>query len=1210
MPTAHDKGVPVAGRFCVLGLVLTLGAMTATRTFAQATDTIRYVTPEAARTRPIYLYADDVTLWNEGTTQVVALQGKVLIEQGVAVVRAERAVAWMESSHQTRLSRVRVYAEGDVHGEAGAKPFASSQATLDLSSYRELHVKSYSRKIQRHSLAGSPLVQKAAEQLGIRPATATAQAATPASGSTPLPQRNTLPASPPGAIAPTANAPRKLPEALQAAEPGNGKIVPTGGQIPSTGIGNGYPALPNTGSPYGGRWTSSDANADRTLPRQMPVGPTPLDPVPSTPLSRVPTGTPAGPTQGSTPDRSFRSNAPPPLDPVPGSSALNGSSTPNGSTVPNPPALVPGAPPPLRPNTPSTNPGSYPPTNTNVPPNPPPGAISSETVIPMVQNALSRVIQIAPRFSVPFQLKFFPVGDNEQACVITGGIILTVRFQQAGKPLVIDMEADQVVIWTRGNSQELLEGMRAGQEQGNDREIEFYLQGNVIIRTSEERNQQTLRADRVYYDVNKNRAIARNADLEFVQPGLPAAAHVKAEELWQLSRTEYEAIQARIFSSKLPSNPGLQLSLSRLNIEERQVDTRGWVEKLLTGGAEPEPALLARQHYFRGRNAMLRVTEVPFFYLPYLQGDARDPLGPLQGISFGQDVVFGTQVYTTWDLVELLGLRKRAGFDWNLGADYLSERGFGLGSNLDYASPNPSLTANPYRGSIKAYWIRDEGEDVLPDRPSTFGPPPADRGRFLWRHIQDFGEEWSVQAQVSYLSDHNFLEQYYKFEFDMGQNQETFAYTKWQRGIYSASLLAQQNIRDWVTETSWLPRADGYITGLSLFDRFTYHSWASAGYADLHVATGKAVNPPTVPTDVEVITGRFDWMQELSLPFQLGPVKLAPYGRIDLTHYTKTLTGEDDSRFLGGGGLRASMPLSRLYPEARSELLNVNGIFHKIVVSGNYYAAHSTTTYLTLPQLDRLNDDAVDQSLRDITPRQTNFVLGPAGAALQSSPIFNPQEYAIRRLIDHRVDTLESIQVLQADIRQRWQTKRGYPGLEHTIDWLTLDVSASFFPNPIADNYGKQWAFLEYQSYWYVGDQTGLSATGWFDPFENGASYWTLGGWFNRDDRTNIYLGYRQIDPIGSKAVIGSLTYAFSPKYAITASTTYDFGIQEALSNSLMITRMGTDMQISFGVTYNALINNFGIQFELVPILVPNSNFGRFIANGPGGGMMSRSSAF
>jgi hypothetical protein len=66
------------------------------------------------------------------------------------------------------------------------------------------------------------------------------------------------------------------------------------------------------------------------------------------------------------------------------------------------------------------------------------------------------------------------------------------------------------------------------------------------------------------------------------------------------------------------------------------------------------------------------------------------------------------------------------------------------------------------------------------------------------------------QGQFSYLSDKNFLEQFFKQEFDTGPNQETFGYLTWQDRNYGASALLKQRVgRDWMTDTNWLPRVDG-----------------------------------------------------------------------------------------------------------------------------------------------------------------------------------------------------------------------------------------------------------------------------------------------------------------------------------------------------------------------------------------------------------------
>jgi len=110
----------------------------------------------------------------------------------------------------------------------------------------------------------------------------------------------------------------------------------------------------------------------------------------------------------------------------------------------------------------------------------------------------------------------------------------------------------------------------------------------------------------------------------------------------------------------------------------------------------------------------------------------------------------------------------------------------------------------------------------------------------------------------------------------------------------------------------------------------------------------------------------------------------------------------------------------------------------------------------------------------------------------------------------------------------------------------------------------------------------------------------TIGTNLNRTDRTNFFLGFRELYPINSQAVTAAVTYVFSPKYAITASSVYDFGSTGALANSFILTRMGSDLQVSLGVTYNATLNTFGVTFTIVPNLVSQSQ--RMSALGLGSG--------
>jgi hypothetical protein len=219
-------------------------------------------------------------------------------------------------------------------------------------------------------------------------------------------------------------------------------------------------------------------------------------------------------------------------------------------------------------------------------------------------------------------------------------------------------------------------------------------------------------------------------------------------------------------------------------------------------------------------------------------------------------------------------------------------------------------------------------------------------------------------------------------------------------------------------------------------------------------------------------------------------------------------------------------------------------------------------------------------------------------------PQFDPQTYAIRRLVLTNVETIDSIEVLQGDILQRWQTKRGYPGQEHIVDWMTLDLSGSYFPKSVRDNFGESFGILSYDWTWNIGDRTALVSSGWYDPIQGGPRVFNVGAFLNRPDRTNFFIGYREIDPINSQAVTGAVNYVISPKYALSASATYDFG-NKVQSNSINFTRMGSDLQVTLGLGYNSTLSTWSFNFEIVPNLVPEN---RRIpgAAGFGSGMFSK----
>ncbi|MGL4552373.1 MAG: hypothetical protein ACRC33_14430, partial [Gemmataceae bacterium] len=816
--------------------------------------------------------------------------------------------------------------------------------------------------------------------------------------------------------------------------------------------------------------------------------------------------------------------------------------------------------------------------------------------------------------------------DGRAVYTVSNGVVLNVSGMQGLDNL--EVEADRAVIWTRGND--------GGGPGGGSGDLEFYMAGHVVLRTHRPGSGDRVQidADEIYYDTRRNVAVALKSRLE-IKPTLKAGTSVAltepvvltADQLFQTSETTYEVVNSEIFSSKLPSDPGLKLIVARATVEERRTPRTDLFGRAVVNPRTGEQ-LTKVESLLYAQNVVGTLAGVPFFYTPALYTDARDPLGPLVSVSAGGNRIFGAQAGVGLDVYKLFGVLPYEGTKWRMYADYMSRRGPALGTNFLYQGkflePDPEeqrlfpdkVQAGDYSGSVRLYGIHDGGTDILGGQPPellTF-EPSGFRGRAFWQQsVWDLPGGFDIHAQVSRWSDRNFLEQYFKREFDTSPNQATYAFVKQQQDIWAWSALVEGRVNPWLTTTESLPRLDGYVQGLNLFDRFTSHTHATLGYHRLLVSSdpptaiqGDLVPPGTFPvqqrTTQNVSTGRAAVMQELSYPVNLGAVTLSPYVKGALVGYSEDLDGDSAGRAWGGFGVKAHMPLTRLYSDVQSELFNLNGLNHKINLEANYFWAEATTPYDRTPQIDRLNDFATDQALREFTPYQP-INNRSDGAALATSRLFDPQLFAVRRLVDNRFDTLDQINVVQLEARQRLQTKRGYPGSQHIIDWMSLDTSVSLYPQPGRDNFGQSFAFAEYDYLWNLGDRTSFQSTGWYDPNEGGPRVMTVGMYFDRPDRTTFYLGYRQIDPLQSRAVTGAMTYVFSPKYSMRFSVSYDLGLSAALGNSVVFTRTGKDLQVSLGFTYNTYQNNFGAIVEIVPNLAGRSvgAGGGFLGQGQGG---------
>src|SRR5262249_1367947 len=159
--------------------------------------------------------------------------------------------------------------------------------------------------------------------------------------------------------------------------------------------------------------------------------------------------------------------------------------------------------------------------------------------------------------------------------------------------------------------------------------------------------------------------------------------------------------------------------------------------------------------------------------------------------------------------------------------DYLTYRGPVVGTNFDYSSKEFLGLPAKHEGFIAADAMYDRNFDILggPRPVNDFGPPNF-RGRLEWRDgASNLPEGFQLQSQAYLWSDRNYLEQYFKREFDTEVNQGTFVYLKQQQGNWAWTGQVEGRPLRWMTQTESLPRLDGYLIGASLVDRLTSNTW-------------------------------------------------------------------------------------------------------------------------------------------------------------------------------------------------------------------------------------------------------------------------------------------------------------------------------------------------------------------------------------------------
>lgn len=834
-----------------------------------------------------------------------------------------------------------------------------------------------------------------------------------------------------------------------------------------------------------------------------------------------------------------------------------------------------------------------------------------------------RRIRVAPRSDVGAQITSQVLASGESATTVSGGVQIIIEGLNVqgvpdalGPVDTLDIQTDRAVIWSAGS-------VLAGSfEQRNDVPLEIYLEGNIVFRQGD----RTIYADRMYYDVRRNVGTIINAELltplsNFNSLDYDGLVRLKAGVIEQLDASRFVAHDALLTTSRLEV-PSFHLGSETITLENVQQPRIN----PLTGAQAVNPVTLEPEFQSaslaQSQNNFVYVGNVPIFYWPTLATNLEEPNYYISNLRVRNDRIYGFQTLVDLDMFQLLGVTDPLpGTDWDLSLDYLNERGFGYGTTVEYGRDSFFDIVGPTSGLFDAWFIDDNGVDNLGFFRRDIVPEETYRGRLFWNHRQKLAEGflagWTVQAEVGWISDRTFLEQYYEQEWDDRKDQITGVRLRRVRDNRSLLVEANGQLNPFFTQTQWLPRLDHYMLGQDLAgESLTWHSHSSLAYANQNIAS-----EPTNP----VLAGQFallPWEQnaagdrarpegerfitrnQIAAPLDFEPFKVVPFATGELGHWGSDLEGNDIQRAYVQAGLRASIPFWTVNPQIQDPVFNLNGLAHKVVFDMEASISESNRNFTEFPMYDEIDDDVFD----DIRRR---LFFAPFGGELagtffdpSTSPTtidgkFDPRMYLLRSnsqswVTSPAMEVVDDLTQVRFGMRHRLQTKRGLPGRQHVVDWVTLDSNVTWFPDENRDNFGSPLGLADYDFRWHLGDRFTLVSDGAADFFGEGFRTLSGGMLINRPSRGNLYLGYRTLrGPFTADVLTATVNYRLNPKWVASASAVVDFSEAGNIGQSITFSRIGESLIVSLGANIDESKDNVGFNFLVEPRFLPTLSLAR-----------------
>lgn len=829
-------------------------------------------------------------------------------------------------------------------------------------------------------------------------------------------------------------------------------------------------------------------------------------------------------------------------------------------------------------------------------PVPPPAQLAP--AFPSPQPRTTQQVPVAPPFAAKavqflrrnsetsITLPPYDPSRGESVAQIRGGFKLIVEGIRVANPDgsiedygTVTLEADNAIVWIRSDGPV---NPFDGFQSTPDRPIELYLDGNIVFY----QGNRVIYADRMYYNVSSEYGMVLSAEVLTPVPQYQGLLRLKADVLQQRNSRNFKAYGAAITSSRL-GVPRYWMQSSEVEFQDNRSETDLSVFAPTDANRPTNMRATAR-----GNNVY--VAGIPVFYWPTLETDLSQSSFYLSSIKFRNDSIFGFQTYADWDLYQLLGIQGPEGTDLRLSTDFLSERGPAVGTRFDYNRPT-WLFGAPGAGFSDFWILRDDGLDVLGLDRVNLTPEEDVRGRALSRHRLFLSNNWELMLETGWISDRNFLEQFFENEWEQEKDFTTALRLRRYNGNRMFDIFGQPRINDFFTETEWLPRIDHYWLGQDLLNqRLTWNAHTSVGYAHQRTAT-----TPTDPTDAAKFAllpwetdsegVRATTRQELSMPVSLGAWKFVPFLSGEAGFWNEDVNQDDVTRLTGQAGVRSSLPFWQVYPNVENRLFDLRGLAHKVTLESEFFYADSNVNLDRMPLYDPLDDNSQEHFRR-------RFIFNTFGGALP--PEFDERNFAFRTGMQRWVtagssEIMDDLTQLRFGVNNRLQTKRGLPGRERIVDLVSFDADFVLFPRAQRDNFGEDVGVFQYDFRYHVGDRLTLLSDGYIDVFSQGLKTVSAGAQMSRPGRGDAYIGMLSMEgPISANILNGFVNYRMNEKWIFSGGAAFDFGSTGNIGQSLALTRIGESALIRVGMNVDHGRDNVSFNFNIEPRFLPTVRLG------------------